>query len=1706
MDIAVRACADLRASSFCLSQVSYNGWTFTGNGGFRKPVQTGVNVGQAFPAEASNWAIAEWMVWSTNLGRGSLDAVVAYLATRYCLTRPSPPPPMPPPLPPACPVTTTTYAGGTALVATPATAIGAVTDLRTVVLSSAVLVGGYISGSVTATTPFQLIATASNATWIAWALQGADMKMVSINVYVSGGQGYMYAGAANYQNGQSAAVTADAIAAAWSSPTATSTLATTLAGAGYGVGTVIVQLMQTCSPPPSPPPPSPPPPSPPPPLPPPPSPPLPPPGPPPPSPPPPQVPPADSPSCAAAAVVMATATASGGACAACGATAGATWPNRCADMCPRCINSLQDYLAACADDVFALNYGTLGDMASQLPATGDCYDAVTLAARPLATALCSSAFDHVVGYTQTAAGAGVTLTGSAMATPYACATATANVCPSGCQSDLDLLAAACHLEDVVSWSGLGLPDGTAAPAGTSITPADAFALFANGIAAAPANAAAGLATAVVPLTLTACANATGVFPPLLGVISSTDAALRAINALRAQLTGPLLPELGTAAGRAVSSLLVPSLPYGANATVLAAAGAVAAAIADGLALFVAGGSATAASIASANISASVAFAGTPLSVSVVGCAAASDALNVAAVPGARSTTVASLLLTNFDPHLGDTAAASSGVVRMSLGDAVGGKLVAVAVANLAQLIKLTMPSGLVSDGLVAVPSFWDETTSAYSSAGLAWLPNPAPPAFNLTVDWVPGFAAASDDGLLLAWNVTGPAAVGCVDASLDCSVLEQRYTAVETCASDAASQRWTCGGSATGVIRGWAGCGCGLWRVAPGAPGCGWNTSTQAFQGADCVTSNTTRVGTRHLTDFAVDASMPEIRTMSAADLVAITPEDLVHIKELLTIVCVLFVGMHALSWLLARLDARDFARLHAAVRAPEMGGTCIIVKGGDAADGVTELWAWRFTQDALERPVDPAAPPSHITGSAVRFAALAGMPYARLVCAVPASLFGGQPKRHCFGRATGLCPERISTKRLSITVMDETVAVAEPPPDAPDALMVASTALMHALQCSWCMMSSDEVVEQQRAFIKHFWPDARDVATHGREFLRLYVVFKEMFIAGTLRSARRWMPKARLWRAILLAREDSGGCFWEPDEHLAFTLLANNATPPAAKLQGGVALLAMVSACAGVMLASVVTGSEAGASDGFSAGTTAMDDARAQVHGGGAARDGDAAEDGAALATLEEALAAWDDEHAAAAAPDEEHHDDDEPATPVVGSATDPMMFDAAAIGASMPAELRAALAHDTVLAGRVWATTLVAAYLESTALYSWRLTSSSVPLAEQRTLLDGAQAWLAARMAGALPCGAPRVIVRAARAAVVRWAALHERRITKARGTYIPTREHIALRTTEAASMVYHALNNGHPTLGLFFSELSIGFGRWMGMNVLVSGLMAMLVVNIWFYWSSKYIARVYFQRADNPLCSAEGAVCCDQARAMLGCPSGDPIGPCAPMGFPGGPCADLMAAPDAVTVFAGLPDGAYITGGEFVCSAFPADDNPRDTAISGLISFAVALPLCIVVANCFGLSTATDDEQLHGRTRWLTWPSSYRLLLGRLRWRWAGPQPAGRLERARRFIASWWCSSIYVDAMVACSDAVQLCCCKPPPPPPVRDASAEPLSYDDTLDAVMAEWGQDAAAQAHFGVITTRFKHVGYVLLNLVWGFFAWVRALRLRELDIAGACLR
>jgi hypothetical protein len=182
---------------------------------------------------------------------------------------PSPPPQPPlPPMPPQCPGSTTTYVAGAALANTPVTALGPLTDARTAVLTSAVLTGSSVNYKI-ANAPFQMTgATVINVSWIAWVNQGTDLKMVGINVYTWGGFGFMYAvSPAKYRSLQSV-YTADTIAAAWASPTYTTTLATTPTTANYGVGNVTVQLTQTCSPPPqsppSPPPPSPPPPSPPP--------------------------------------------------------------------------------------------------------------------------------------------------------------------------------------------------------------------------------------------------------------------------------------------------------------------------------------------------------------------------------------------------------------------------------------------------------------------------------------------------------------------------------------------------------------------------------------------------------------------------------------------------------------------------------------------------------------------------------------------------------------------------------------------------------------------------------------------------------------------------------------------------------------------------------------------------------------------------------------------------------------------------------------------------------------------------------------------------------------------------------------------------------------------------------------------------------------------------------------------------------------------------------------------------------------------------------------------------------------------------------------------------------------------------------------------------------------------------------------------------
>jgi hypothetical protein len=766
------------------------------------------------------------------------------------------------------------------------------------------------------------------------------------------------------------------------------------------------------------------------------------------------------------------------------------------------------------------------------------------------------------------------------------------------------------------------------------------------------------------------------------------------------------------------------------------------------------------------------------------------------------------------------------------------------------------------------------------------LPNPAPPAADLAIDWVPGFNASSDDVLPLAWNVSGPAFDNCTDAWLDCSIEEHRKRMVATCPGDVSSQSWRCGDATAGVIRIWVGCACGLWRVAPDAPApaCGWNTSTQAFQGGGCTLSNMTRVGTRHLTAFTVQAKPPEIRTLSAKDLVSISPQDLVHIKVLLIIVGVLFAGMHLTSALLARLDKRDFARLSDLAFAARLGCTMVQLRGARCdEDAAAELWTWRFTQEPLAVGEKGKG---RVTGTAVAFASLVGVPYARLACAVPETMFGGLPANHCVGRMQGLCPSRIKelhSQRLSQRLSQRSGRISTPHADGEsptvasstpvgqlvlaeaadlvpqsslatqsdgiDLLTVASTAFMHAFLASWCIKGSDEIVGQQRLFLTHYFRGAPDAEARCNHFLNLYAIFKEMLIGGSVRAASNWMPKARMWRTILLSNDEG---YWDADEHIAFALLANNQAYPPTKLQGFQVIMALFSGIGSSFVSAFVTGSSADNTQYASTAGQFVANARRMMltrrnkkkpgaDNGGQQQGEEVGEGAAASANKEEVeerkhgRAAWYNLEGDDLAFTLEDGDD----TVAVPGVTDPMSFTKAAILETMPPELVEALQprgdgeSDAAVATRIWTTALVAAYIQSTDLHSWRVSPSSVPLAQQRTLLDVALAWLTARLtevAGDCERGERllRRLLQKAKAQSTRWAKLHDRRVTTSRGAHVGTTEHGRMTGHNAAASTYVSLVNGHPTVALFASELSIGFTRWMGFNILVSAIMCMLVVN--------------------------------------------------------------------------------------------------------------------------------------------------------------------------------------------------------------------------------------------------------------------------------------
>ena len=430
--------------------------------------------------------------------------------------------------------------------------------------------------------------------------------------------------------------------------------------------------------------------------------------------------------------------------------------------------------------------------------------------------------------------------------------------------------------------------------------------------------------------------------------------------------------------------------------------------------------------------------------------------------------------------------------------------------------------------------YWDKKSSSYSSAGIVTMPNPHPP--NATCVWRSDFVASSVEDLPLAWAMEYP---GCRELLVNCSDPAERLLPISLNAqSGIGDPVVTCGVNQTGFMRVFVNDGCDLWHSGGGAVRCLWNISLQAFTGDGCVYAETTKFATVHATDFMV-TSAPQIAVASPSDFASVDPAMLKKLTGLITTLAALFGTMHVAALCLGRRDARELDFYRRTAHTAALG--CSVMPEPEV-EGVAPLHVWRFSL---------LASAGKVAGPAVTFAALVGVPFARLRFAIPGHLFGGavdaalaaaigsdagfEQAVH-YAQAKRGDGEDSLVRMLSVVSTDvesdvwrtdklptadgtspDEGAKEQPLPAAPppDVLQLSSTALMHALLQSRCLYSSAEVAQAQAAYLPLL---ARHSTTWPGLYLRLFETYKEL-LQGTLFSKNGWLLKADAFRVILLAQ-----------------------------------------------------------------------------------------------------------------------------------------------------------------------------------------------------------------------------------------------------------------------------------------------------------------------------------------------------------------------------------------------------------------------------------------------------------------------------------------------------------------------------------------------------------------------------------------------------------
>ena len=1067
--------------------------------------------------------------------------------------------------------------------------------------------------------------------------------------------------------------------------------------------------------------------------------------------------------------------------------------------------------------------------------------------------------------------------------------------------------------------------------------------------------------------------------------SSANAVAAALSSIVAAPSATNVSSIGKTAGAAVASMATGLATSGGNcsssstpATVLVSSSAI-----NMLVTTCASGANATTSL---TLSSGIGFANAPASVT------------------SSTTPVHSIMYTlAFDPHSG--LANTTGVLSMQYIDGTSNN--PLSIGNLSSLLYFNLPAMYLPGGSSALATFWDPdaTPPAYSTVGVVAMPNPSPAG--LTLDWDPTFDA-SQQPLAFSWTLSGPAVANCYQTVLNCSdsTLDGQLFSQDP-VNGLGNNTVACPTGTTTPRRTIYGANCTLWQT--NATGCYWSNTAQAFAGSGCITANTTRMATRHLTEFL---GSPQIAVASQSDL-TLTLEDFKHIRFLVMVVGCLFGGMLFGSALLSFRDGHDRKHLVQMTFSDKLGFAT--TTGG--------LWTWRLHQNPLPG----------VSGPAVELAALLGIPFARLACAIPEEMLGVNAVGEAVGRvggmsrvalspaaaAAGAAKIKDSSPQLPAAVDGGEAAAATTGDDddfsasahafgadglpqlssdvaaalkqalaalgPPTLNEMASTALMHAFMSTYCFGDAETVASQQHAYAQRL--DAAGLSS--ARFFHMYRVFKELLIAGVLRSSAAWWHIARVFRAVLLSNPEG---YWDADGGVALSLLATTYTQPKVDLGGIAHVIAAVQTAMSMFASGAISGT-----------------------------------DGA----MHEAGTRYQAKHVTKKMPDLRLSGSVPP--PPAGAEDCPLSYSADALRDSIPAELLdAGLQGDEL---RVWTTACCVALLEN-------LPSAWYSQPEEESLSEAGQEWLQSKLT-AKPELLAQLHIHASDT-VARWAMNHDAMVTASRAGHITSLEHGAAVLRRAVGRICNSMVTQHPTLGIFTSEALVGSKRWQSFLLVVTALMAVFTTSI----------MLYFSRS---------AVCARAVRLELGC---TPNFRDACHGFTG-KYIDLEAT--LYRLAAPALQGESTARPPPICTAFPMPDKASHTFASGLISAFAAWLVTAFASVCFSLHHSTDDEQLHGRAHLKRWPLMYRLLFGRAPWRRAS---AAALRWHKLKLAGSWVRSWLTIVLVSCASAVDT--------EPVREPEdAPPASEKEALDAARS-----------FKRVTKAYNAVGLAALAACWGLMLFL----------------